>query len=175
MFYSFLNKMQAMPASILHLCLISFICTGFMGLQSIMSIALYADSSLSFTDNMKRVKLANIAVNAPHSIADWDGNDIQILLRKPSLRRAENKIAAWHYHGESCALDLYFSDESAKPDYIEYRALTLNNDVQEQFGEADTATLNQYCIKDVLEAQGLKTPSNVARRPIPTLDNRARG
>lgn len=140
-----------------------------------MSIAIYADTSLSLFDNMKRVKLAQKAVNTPHIISEWDGKDIQILLNKPNLRRSENTIVAWHYHGESCALDLYFSDETTVPDYIEYRALTLNNDVQQQIGQADDATLNQYCIKDVLESQGVKTPSSVAKRPMPTLDNRYRG
>lgn len=167
--------MQVIPASIFHLCIACLLCIGFLGLQFVMSIAVYADSSLSLTDNMKRAKLAKVAVNSPHSIAEWDGTDIEILLKKPNLRRSEHTITAWHYHGESCALDIYFTNEKSAPDYIEYRALTLNNDVQEQFGEADIATLNQYCIKDVLETQGVKTPSSIAKRPIPSLDNRYRG
>jgi hypothetical protein len=168
---SIVKRMQALPASLAHLIL-SFV---FMGIISFSQLGLsylaYADTSLSLSDNIHRVQLVSQVIDEPISVGKLSSRDIEILLKKPSLKRTEAQITAWHYHGESCALDIYFNDDAEKPDYIEYRALSLNSDVEEQFQSTEQDALNQYCINDVLQAQGVDTPASYARQPLPSFES----
>lgn len=163
--------MQAMPASFLTfgLCL-SFLGINLLG-QTVFSLINYGSSDLSVFENIKKVQLIKQVVKSPQSIENLSNNEINILLSEPSLNRGELSVNAWHYHGESCALDVYFSKNKDKPDYIEYRALSLNEDVQAQYNAIDQSAVNDYCLKDILEAQGVNTPDNYARQPTPSWEN----
>lgn len=163
--------MQAVPASFFITICAFFIFAVVMLSQAGLMLATYGDTSLSISDNVRRVGLIKQAVRFPNSINAMHERDVSILLKSPSLKRNEMDVVAWHYHGESCSLDIYFSKGRTRPDFVEYRALNMNADVSAQFLETDQASLNQYCIKDVLEAQGVDTPSNFARQPTPTWDN----
>jgi hypothetical protein len=171
MFNNTLNKMQVMPASFFKLVFACVIAGGLSFFQLILSFAIYADGDLSLADNMKRVTLVKQAVRAPQSLSLMDKGDIEILLRSPSLKRTEMLVSAWHYHGESCALDVYFNGEKSQPDYVEFRALSMNDGIHAQFEQVDQATWNDQCLRDVLDAQGVNTPSSVARRPLPSWEN----
>lgn len=165
------HKMQALPASFFTaLCTIVILLT-ILSAQLGWSLATYADTSLSLSDNIKRVQLIKQVVRVPNSIQVMNEEKISVLLRNPTLKRNEMDVTAWHYHGNSCSLAIYFSKGNDKPDHVEYRALRMNADVSVQIDQIDQTSLNQYCIKDVLEAQGVDTPSNVARQPTPTWDN----
>jgi hypothetical protein len=166
-----INKMQVMPASFFNFAFACFIAGGLSLCQLILSFAVYADSDLSLADNVKRVSLVKQAVRAPQSLSLMDKGDIEILLRAPSLKRSESQVSAWHYHGESCALDVYFNDTQSQPEYIEFRALSMNDGINAQFEQVDQATWNDQCLRDVLDAQGVNTPSSVARRPLPSWEN----
>jgi hypothetical protein len=166
-----LNKMQALPASFFTASCALVLFMSVFGLQLMMSLSVYADTSMSLSDNIKRVSLINQAVRLPQSLEVMDEQKISILLRNPMLKRKEMDVTAWHYHGNSCSLAVYFSEGQDKPDYIEYRTLSMNADVSAQFEQNDQASINQYCIKDVLEAQGVSTPDSFARQPTPTWDN----
>ena len=165
-----INKMQALPASFFNLCGIAILVITLLSAQMVFSLLNYGDMRLSLSDNLVRVQLVKQVVRAPQSIKFMDNEKIAILLREPTLKRNERLVTAWHYHGESCALDIYFSN-TTYPDYIEYRALTLNEDVQAQFDTADNRMMDNYCLKDVLETQGVDTPASYARQPVPTWDN----
>ena len=163
--------MQALPAPFFTaLCAFTVFIVA-VTLQIGLSLVTYADTSLSLSDNIKRVHLIKQAVRLPNSLKVMGEEEISVLLRYPTLKRNEMNVTAWHYHGDSCSLAVYFSKGQDRPDYIEYRTLSMNADVSAQFERNDQASINQYCIKDVLEAQGVKTPDNVARQPTPTWDN----
>jgi len=165
------HKMQAMPASVLNGTFILILCLMLGGVQLMASFTLHANWDLSFTDNVRRVALVKQAVRTPQSIGVMNRDDIQILLLNPSLKRSEETVVAWHYHGESCALDVYFRDDKSRPDYIEFRALSMNADVNSQFETVDQTTLNDYCLRDVMESQGVNTPNSYARQPTPSWEN----
>ena len=128
----------------------------------------YSISGLTFAENTRRIELIEQSIDSPVALSSMSAKDIELMLRKPSLIRSEDNIQAWHYHGDSCAIDIYFKDGGKRADYIEFRALTLNNSVSEQFKDTNDTYKNQYCIKAVLAAQGIDTPSSYALRPIPT-------
>ena len=128
----------------------------------------YSVAGLSFSENARRLNLIEQSINDPEILSSLSSDEIELVLQKPSLVRQENTVQAWHYHGDSCAIDIYFKDLDDKPDYIEFRALTLNNSVQEQFKDADQGYVNQYCLKGVLAAQGVETPNSYAARPLPS-------
>jgi len=165
------HKMQALPASFFTLIFVCFVGAIVQIGQFGFSYALYGDKTLSFIDNFKRVHLLQELARSPEDIRTMKGDDIAILLPNPSLKRNEETVVAWHYHGESCALDIYFSTGQLRPDYVEYRALSLNATINNQFSQTDERGLNSYCLKDVLEAQGIDTPSTYARQPTPTWDS----
>ncbi len=143
----------------------------FVSGQFALSLGTYSDRSMSFLDNIKRVHLIKSLTQDPDIIGLMDGNDISMILREPSLSRMEKTVTAWHFHGESCSLDIYFSDNKSNPDYIEYRPLTLNKDVLAQYESTKQNDLNHYCLKDVLDSRGVNTPENYARQPVPSWDN----
>lgn len=165
------NKVQVLPAPFFNFAFACLVAGGLSFCQLMLSFAVYADGDLSLADNMKRVTLVKQAVRAPQSLSLMDKGDIEILLRSPSLKRAESIVSAWHYHGESCALDVYFNGEKSQPDYVEFRALSMNVGIHAQFEQVDQATWNDQCLRDVLDAQGVNTPSSVARRPLPSWEN----
>lgn len=163
--------MQALPASFFTAICGLLLLTTMMLAQIGFSLATYADYTMSLSDNLKRVNLVKQAVKLPHSLKAMDEQSISVLLREPSIKRNEMNVTAWHYHGNSCSLAIYFSKGAKRPDYIEYRTLSMNADISAQFARNDQDSINQYCIKDVLEAQGINTPDNFARQPTPTWDN----
>ena len=163
--------MQALPASFFTALCASIIFIMVISTQLVFSLATYADTSLSLSDNIKRVQLIKQVVRVPNAIQIMNEEKISVLLRNPTLKRNEMDVTAWHYHGNSCSLAIYFSKGQNKPDYVEYRTLSMNADVSAQFEQNDQTSINQYCIKDVLEAQGVNTPDNFARQPRPTWDN----
>jgi len=150
-----ITSVQAVPAYLFHCLLCVALSLLVLGMQTGFSYALYADSALSLTDNLKRIQLVKQVVNAPQSIQKLSSNDIEIVLKNPSLTRVEMAISAWHYHGESCALDIYFTKDSLNPDYIEYRPLSMNADVEAQFVNLDQPSLDAYCLKDILQIHRL--------------------
>ena len=163
--------MRVLPASFFNLMLLSIILMGVMGTQVAMSLSVYADGSLSISQNIKRVHLIKKITDSPQSLQSLKNEQIAMVLRDPTLKRNEMNVTAWHYHGESCALDIYFSSSKNIPDYIEYRPLVLNADVDAQFQTTDTETRNNYCLKDILEARGVNTPDYFATRPLPLQNN----
>lgn len=163
--------MQAMPASFLHLCCACVFACMITMFNFALSFAVYADGNLSVVDNVKRLSLVKQAVRAPQSLSIMDKADIEILLRDPAVKRDELVASAWHYHGESCALDIYFSDQSVTPSYIEFRALSLNDGINAEYEQSDEATWNDQCLRDVLQAQGVDTPASYATRPLPSWDS----
>lgn len=130
--------------------------------------SVYSLSGLNFSDNAKRTTLIRKALVEPDILSKLPADDVALILQKPMLTRVEADVTSWHYHGESCAIDIYFKNKGDSPEYVEFRALTLNQDVQERFGDEDQTYLNKYCMKVVLEAQGVSTPSSVAERPLPS-------
>jgi len=128
----------------------------------------YSLSGLSFSDNAKRTTLIRKALADPDIFLKLPADEVALVLQKPMLSRVEADITSWHYHGESCAIDIYFKDEDDHPEYVEFRALTLNQDVQDRFGDEDPAYLSKYCMRIVLETQGVDTPSSMAERPLPS-------
>lgn len=165
------NKVQVLPAPFFNFAFACLVAGGLSFCQLMLSFAVYADGDLSLADNMKRVTLVKQAVRAPQSLSLMDRANIEILLRDPAVKRDELVASAWHYHGESCALDIYFSDQSVTPSYIEFRALSLNDGINAEYEQADEATWNAQCLHDVLDAQGVNTSSSVARRPLPSWKN----
>lgn len=165
--------MQALPASFFTFVCATLIMVFIGAIQTGVSLATYADIKISLSENLKRVSLIKQVVRLPQSLKVMDEKNISILLKEPKLLRRENDVSAWHYHGESCSLAIYFSSDNkaGKPDYVEYRALSMNAAVQAQFETVDQSVMDQYCIKDILEAQGVDTPSNYARQPTPTWEN----
>jgi hypothetical protein len=123
------HKMQAMvPASLSHLGLIMALWCVIAGAQLCMNFAIYADYDLSVADNLKRVQLVKQVIRTPDIIENLVQNDIRILLREPAINRNEIAVNAWHYHGESCALDIYFkssTEASPRPHYVEFRTLSI--------------------------------------------------
>ena len=160
-----------MPACAFNLAGIVWVMVMIGAMQFGLSVYAYADSGLSLSDNIKKITLVQEAMTQPDSLSDWNQKDLQILLRQPQIKRNASVTKAWHYHGESCALDIYFDAAKTKPDYIEFRPLNLNNAVQAQYQSADTNTMKLYCLKDVLEAQGVDTPASYARQPLPSYDS----
>lgn len=128
----------------------------------------YSVSNFTFSENTKRITLINKTVKDPSILSSLTEDEMRLVLLEPAMVRTENDVKALHYYGESCAIDIYFNGLESKPDYIEFRALTLNQTVQDQFQDADQATVNQYCLKAVLAAQGDETPSSYAQRPMPS-------
>lgn len=163
--------MQAMPASLFNLGLCFCFAGVFCLLQMGVSLFFHSNTSLTLSENLKRVQLVRQVIRSPQSIQVMDNKDIAILLNKPVLNRNELAVNAWHYYGETCALDIYFSKGQSKPDYIEYRALSLNADISAHYQDIDQSGLNSYCLKEILEAQGVDTPSSYARKPTPTVAN----
>jgi hypothetical protein len=138
---------------------------------SIYNYHYYSVSGLSFSENTKRIDLIQQSIQKPNFLSGLTSDDVELILRKPSLVRVENNVQAWHDHGDSCAIDIYFKDGAKQPDYIEFRALTLNENVSKQFADTDDTYRNQYCIKAVLAAQGVETPNDYVLRPTPTFDS----
>lgn len=163
--------MQVMPASFFNLVCAFMLFALIAGMQTLVSFYAYADSDLSLSDNVKRVSLLKTAIRSPQALSLMDADEITILLRHPTVKRDEGNVVAWNYHGDSCALDVYFKKSSQEPDYIEFRALDMNDIVQAQFEKTDTSELKEHCLKDVLESQGVNTRSNVASRPLPSWDS----
>lgn len=128
----------------------------------------YSLSGLDFSDNARRTALIQKALRDPAILSKLDSRDVGLILQKPMMTRVEAEITSWHYHGDSCAIDIYFKDKAKQPEYVEFRALTLNRDVQDKFAAEDQAYLDKYCLKGVLEAQGVDTPSSYAARPLPS-------
>lgn len=160
-----------MPVHFTH-CLLSFALMASLVVgQFLLSLSVYGDQSMSVMDNIKRVHLIKNLTQNPQNLNKMAGDNIAMILRTPSLARYENNVVAWHYHGESCSLDIYFSDNQARPDYIEYRPLTLNEGISAQFQSTAQSDLNYNCLKDVLNSQGVSTPENYARQPIPSWDS----
>lgn len=163
--------MQAMPASFFHLCL----CVGVMGVvwgaQLITSYALHADSRLSVSENIRRIDLIKRVAKEPQSLEVMVQNDIDILFQDPSIIRHEENTVAYYFHGESCALDIYFSTSQKHPAYVEFRTLSMNEDIQQRYDQADEKTLRSQCLKDVMDAQGVGLPSSVAEKPLPSWDS----
>jgi hypothetical protein len=162
------KKMRGLPASLLNLSLCLCLLGVVFSYQTLLSVFLYADTSMSLADNIKRAGLIRQAINNPNIIKTYSSDDLKVILKKPSVRRNEISVVAWSYHGESCAIDIYFSDEAGAPDHVEFRTLSLNNDVVNQFASSDIRTKDQYCLKDVMDSQGVDTPSSYARQPTPS-------
>jgi len=162
---------RAFPISFFNMVVIAGLCVSVLLSQAIFSFVLYGDKTLSLSDNYTRIQAIQKMTRVPGSIQQMDARTIDMVMREPSLKRSEHHITAWHYHGESCALDIYFTQGQDRPDYIEYRALTLNEEVQAQFDDTDNQSMQNYCLQDVMAAQGINTPNNFARRPLPSWDN----
>lgn len=159
-------------ASCLFTLVASSLFVGLLGVLPFIShYYLYADKNIGLRDNIRRVGYVQKALHEPQQIKLWSADQIHMVLRDPSLKRSEGPMIAWNYHGNLCAIDIYFREGQSKPRYMEFRPLALNNDVQEHFGDADQETLNLYCLQDVLEAQGVETPNSFARRPLPSWDS----
>jgi hypothetical protein len=168
-------KVKAAPKRSVPISLSILLGSGMIiGLVIVMHMALsvypYADHRLSISDNLKKLTLIHATMAQPETIKGLTRDELAILLRQPQINKNERVVTSWHYHGEACAIDIYFSQDAEKPDYIEFRPLMLNNDVQARF-EQTSDTTNRYCLKDVLEAQGVDTPSSFARQPLPSYDN----
>jgi hypothetical protein len=165
------KKMRAMPASIFNLAGIVWIMLTIGAMQFALSVYPYADKRLSISDNIKKISLVQEAMAMPDSINEWDQKDLEILLRQPQIKRDEVVVTSWHYHGESCALDIFFDAKATTPDYIEFRPLSLNKDVDAQYQSADSNMTKLYCLRDVLQAQGVDTPASYARQPLPSWES----
>ena len=165
------TKMRAIPALAFNLIGIAVIILTIGSMQFALSLYAYADKALSLSDNFKKVNLVQQALIRPDSLQSWEQADLEILLKKPQINRDEQVARSWHYHGESCALDIYFDAAATTPDYVEFRPLSMNKDVNAQYQSADNATMKLYCLKDVLEAQGVETPASYARQPLPSWDS----
>lgn len=163
--------MRAMPACVFNLTGIVLVTLMFSAMKLGLSVYPYADTHLSLSDNLKKLTLVQQAMAMPDSINDLDQTDLEMLLREPQVKRDEKIVQSWHYHGESCALDIYFDGKETQPDYVEFRPLSMNRDIQAQYETADASTMKLYCLKDVLEAQGVDTPSSYARQPLPSWEN----
>ena len=164
-------KMRAVPAFMFNLAGIVLAMGIMKTIQFGLSVYPYADTHLSFSDNVKKLSLVQQAMAMPDTLQDWDQKDLEILLRQPQVKRDEKIVQSWHYHGESCALDIYFDGKKTNPDYVEFRPLSMNHDIQVQYESADAGTMKLYCLKDVLEAQGVDTPSSYARQPLPSWES----
>lgn len=144
--------------------LLALIVTGFSLLAqfvpSVYSYYYYSVSGLSFSENSKRIELIQHATEDPSVLSSLTQDEMKLVLLEPALIRKENNIKAVHYYSENCAIDVYFMPNSDRPDYIEFRALTLKQDQ----GGMD----NRYCFQSVLAAQGVDTPNSYATRPLPT-------
>lgn len=127
---------------------------------SIYSYYYYSVSGLSFSENAKRIELIHTASADPSVLSSLTQDEMQLVLLEPALVRKENNIKAVQYYSESCAIDVYFLPNSDRPDYIEFRALTLTQNQEDMD--------NRYCFQSVLAAQGVDTPNNYATRPLPT-------
>lgn len=145
-----------------------FFVQAFDAARFLQTYSVYSLSGLNFSDNAKRTALIQKALKEPVIISKLNSDEVKLVLQKPMLTRVEDQVTSWHYHGESCAIDIYFKDKDAKPEYVEFRALSLNQDVQDRFGAEDQNYVNKYCLKVVLEAQGVDTPSSYAARPLPS-------
>lgn len=170
-----IKKMRTWPAQISVLALSFLVMSAGLFIQNARAVYdynLYALSELSFSENSRRMKLIEKSLRNPGLLARLNVDDMTLLLRNPSLQRVEADVTAWTYHGDECAIDVYFKNNQARPDYVEYRALTLNDDVQAQFTDADEGYVNRYCLKGVLAAQGVDTPASYAEkrqaRPLPS-------
>lgn len=165
------KKMRTLPACVFNLAGVAWIMLMIAAMQFGLSVYAYADSQLSLSDNIKKISLVQTAMSQPDSITHWEQGDLQILLRRPQVMRDEKVVRSWHYHGESCALDIYFDAKQSTPAYVEFRPLSMNNDIQAQYESADTDTMKLYCLKDVLETQGVDTPASYARQPLPSWES----
>ena len=165
------NKMQARPASLYHLIMIAAIALILKLGMVVLPYGFYADRSLSLTENFVKMNLLRQVHRAPDAIQLMDEEKIAMLLKQPTLKRNEHDVVAWHYHGGACALDVYFSADGGQPDYVEFRALSLNADIGGQDWAAQDNMMKHYCLRDILDAQGVDTPSTFARQPTPTWDN----
>lgn len=165
------GKVRALPASLFNLTGVCLVMLVMGAMQFALSVLAYADAGLSVSDNIRKITLVQSAMDTPDALNSLDKTDIKILLKDPQVLRDEQVVQSWHYHGEVCALDLYFDATSSTPDYVEFRPLNLNNDIQVQFGTADAQTMKSYCLKDVLESQGVDTPSSYARQPLPSWES----
>lgn len=165
------GKVLALPACLFNLTGVCLVLAVMGAIQFGLSVFAYADAQLSVTDNIRKITLVQSTMAKPDSLHDLDKADLKILLKNPQVKRDEQVVQSWHYHGDSCALDIYFDVTGSTPDYVEFRPLSMNNDIQVQFGAADTETMQSYCLKDVLEAQGVDTPSSFARQPLPSWES----
>ena len=165
------TRMRIVPACVFNIAGVFFVILMIGAMQFGLSVYAYADSRLSLSDNIKKITLVQEAMISPDSLNNWDQKHLKILLRQPQIMRDERIVQSWHYHGESCALDIYFDAKATKPDYVEFRPLSLNHDVQAQYESTDTNTMKLYCLKDVLEAQGVDTPASYARQPLPSWES----
>lgn len=136
--------------------------------RDIYHYGIYGVADLSFTDNARRVGLIRAAVDDPRALETMTVKEFDLLFRTAEVTRIEASVTARHYQSGTCAIDVYFSDENEKPDYVEFRALALNTDVQTRF---EGNAVNLSCLKDVLEARGIDTPENYAAQPIPSWDS----
>lgn len=127
--------------------------------------AVYSVADLSFMDNARRVTLVRQAVEKPNSIYEMEVADLDLLFRHADVVRKEGQVVARHYQSGTCVIDVYFSGKKHKPDYVEFRPLSLNADVQRAYADDST---HIPCVKDVLEARGISTPENYAAQPVPT-------
>lgn len=157
-----------MPAPLCVLALTFFISVISIGSQfarDIYEYGLYGVADLSFSDNARRVALIRQSVRNPQSLHSMTQADFDLLFRAADMTRKEANVIARHYHSDSCAIDVYFKGDRQKPDYVEFRALTLNADIEARFADA---TVDLSCLKDVLAARGVNTPESYASRPVPS-------
>ena len=153
---------------IVSLC-VSMFGSVFLNVHHIYSYALYGSSDMSFADNAKRISLIHRVIQNPESLRAMTIAEFDLLFRKSDMTRQEADVIARHYQSGTCAIDVYFSGQRDKPDYVEFRALTLNEDVQKRFQGDDN--MNASCLKDVLQARGINTPEYYAAQPIPSWDS----
>lgn len=160
-----------MPARVF--VLVFALCLTVVGLMThyardIYHYSVYGVADLSFADNARRVSLIRAAVNNPRSLETMTAKEFDLLFRDAEITRVEADVTARHYQSGTCAIDVYFSDRHEKPDYVEFRTLSLNTDVQTRF---EGNAVNLSCLKDVLQARGVDTPENYAAQPVPSWDS----
>ena len=126
---------------------------------------LYAMTDLSFSDNKRRVALIRQSVANPSSLEDMTAKDFDLLFRSAEITRKEANVTARHYQSGTCAINVYFRGQNDTPDYVEFRVLSLNDEVQSKF---EGTEVNLSCLKDVLEARGVSTPEHYAAQPVPS-------
>lgn len=103
--------------------------------------------------------LADLVENNPQTFLKFVDQDVELLLQKPGLKRADGPMQVWQYRNDICVLDLYIGTDEASG-----KSRVLDYEVRERIKARMGAdhkpvgddALDADCLRSVIATRGLE-------------------